>query len=191
LLYLERSAMALAGDLKRLLTELSARERKLSRGESLFRIGDEVESLFLVVTGELRVTHLLHHGMELTLQRPVAGAIVNESSLFAEHYDCDAEATRSATVRAVPIQRAVAALRGSCELACSWARHLEGEVRRARTQVQILSLRTVAERLDAWFALNPGGLPSRGRWHRLAGEIGVSVEALYRELARRRARACR
>lgn len=186
LLYLERSAMAVASNLKRVLTDLSARERKLSRGESLFHDGAPVESLFLVVTGELRVTRLLPHGVELALQRAIACAIVHESSLFAERYDCDAEATRSSTVRVVPIQRAVAAFRGSSELACSWARHLEGEVHRARTQAEILSLRTVAERLDAWCALNWSALPSRGHWHRLAEEIGVSAEALYRELARRR-----
>jgi CRP-like cAMP-binding protein len=171
-----------------MLTDLSERERKLSRGESLFREGDPVESLFLVVSGELRVTRLLPHGVELTLQRPTAGAIVHESSLFAARYASDAGATRSSTVRAVPVQRVVAALSGSCELAHSWAQHLEGELHSARTQAEILSLRTVAERLDAWCGLNSGALPPRGHWHRLAGEIGVSAEALYRELARRRNR---
>lgn len=186
LLRLERSAMAVASYLNRILTALSQRERRLSRGESLFHDGDRVESLFLVVTGELRVSRLLPHGVELTLQRPTAGAIVHESSLSAERYACDAEAARSSTVRAVPVHRVLAAFRGSCELVQSWARHLEGELHRARTQAEILALRTVAERLDAWCALNSGALPPRGRWHQLAQEIGVSAEALYRELARRR-----
>jgi len=187
LLCLERSITAVASDLKRRLMDLSERERKLARGEWLFRDGDPVESLFLVVIGELRVTRLLPHGAELTLQRVTAGAIVHESSLSAECYACDAGAVRSSTVRVVPVQRVVAALRASCELAHGWAQHLEGELRRARAQAEILSLRTVAERLDAWFALNLGALPSRGLWHRLAEEIGVSAAALYRELARRRA----
>ena len=178
--------MAVASYLNRILTALSQRERRLSRGESLVRDGDPVESLFVVVAGELRVTRLLPHGVELTLQRPTAGAIVHESSLFAERYACDAGAARSSTVRAVPVDRVLAAFRGSCELVHSWARHLEGELHRARTQAEILSLKTVAERLDAWCALNSGALPPRGRWHQLAAEIGVSAEALYRELARRR-----
>ena len=186
LLRLERSAMAVASYLNRILTALSERDRRLSPGESLFHDGDPVESLFLVLTGELRVTRLLPHGVELTLQRPTAGAIVHESSLFAGHYACDARAARTSTVRSVPVQRVVAALRRSCELAHSWARYLEGELHRARTQAEILSLRTVAERLDAWSVFNPGALPPRGRWHQLAEEIGVSAEALYRELARRR-----
>jgi hypothetical protein len=46
----------------------------------------------------------------------------------------------------------------------------------------------VAERLDAWLGAE-GGLPDRGRWQELAEELGVTREALYRELARRRAPA--
>jgi CRP-like cAMP-binding protein len=171
-----------------MLRDLSERERKLSRGESLFHDGDPVESLFLVVTGELRVTRLLPHGVELTLQRPAPGAIVHESSLFAERYACDARAARASIVRAVPVQRVVAAFRASYELAHTWARHLEAELHWARTQAEILCLRTVAERLDAWCGFNSGALPPRGRWARVAEEIGVSAEALYRELARRRDR---
>jgi len=189
LLGLERNAIAMASYLHRVLAGLTDRERELSRGESLFRDGDPVESLFVVMTGELRVSCLLPHGPELTLQRAPAGAIVAENSLFARYYTCDARAIRLSTVRAVPVRRVAAALRGSSELAECWARHLEAEVHRARTHAEILSLKTVAERFDAWRALNPGALPSRGRWHELAEELGVSAEALYRELARRRAAA--
>jgi hypothetical protein len=58
-------------------------------------------------------------------------------------------------------------------------------VQRARAQVEIVSLKKVSERLDAWLALS-GDLPPKGQWHRLASEIGVTPEALYREIARRR-----
>jgi hypothetical protein len=49
-----------------------------------------------------------------------------------------------------------------------------------------VSLKTVAERLDAWLALHDDGLPPKGQRLRVASEIGVTPEALYRELARRR-----
>jgi CRP-like cAMP-binding protein len=68
-----------------------------------------------------------------------------------------------------------------------FAAHLAHQVQRARARAELLSLRTVAERLDAWQALLHGhGFPARGRWNEVAQEIGVSPEALYRELARRR-----
>jgi len=178
--------MAVASYLQRVLTNLSERERTLSRGESLFHDGDPVESLFLVVHGELQVTRRLPQGLELILQRAIESDILAESSLSSERYACDARATILAVVRAVLVARVAAALRENRELAQCWARHLELEVHRARTHAEILSLRTVAERFDAWRALSPRPLPPRGQWHRLAAEIGVSAEALYRELARRR-----
>lgn len=52
-------------------------------------------------------------------------------------------------------------------------------------QSTIRTLRIVAERLDAWFG-EGHALPSKGEWQTLAFELGVSREALYRELARRR-----
>lgn len=51
----------------------------------------------------------------------------------------------------------------------------------------MLSLKTVAERLDAWTAANQGAPPIKGEWKTVAVEMGVSPEALYRELAKRRA----
>lgn len=63
--------------------------------------------------------------------------------------------------------------------------HLSREVRNARQRAEILSLRTVADRLDAWLAEN-GDMPEKGLWKNVAEEIGASPEALYREIARRR-----
>jgi hypothetical protein len=51
-----------------------------------------------------------------------------------------------------------------------------------------LSLKTVAERLEGWLIWRGGGLPPKGAWKDIAAEIGVSPEALYRELAKRRSR---
>lgn len=48
-----------------------------------------------------------------------------------------------------------------------------------------MSLRTVSERLDFWFAWNEGRLPERVSWKDIAEEIGVSPEALYRERSKR------
>jgi hypothetical protein len=52
-----------------------------------------------------------------------------------------------------------------------------------------MSLRTVSERFDFWLAWNEGCLPEKGLWKNIAEEIGVSPEALYRELAVRSKRS--
>jgi CRP-like cAMP-binding protein len=167
------------------LSNLTERELKVLTGDTLFRAGDPMQSLYLVVIGALRLTRVLPHGLELTLQRAYSGAIVAEASLFAARYHCNAVATEPSILCVVPVQRIAAALRDDSGLVWDWARHLAREVQRARAHAEILSLKTVAERVDGWSALNGGVLPPKGRWRHLASEIGVSPEALYREFARR------
>ncbi|MBB4189667.1 hypothetical protein GGE07_006363 [Sinorhizobium terangae] len=45
---------------------------------------------------------------------------------------------------------------------------------------------SVSARLDAWMTWSDGTLPAKGDRRALAEEIGVSPEALYREILRRR-----
>ncbi|MFT6073905.1 MAG: CRP-like cAMP-binding protein [Yoonia sp.] len=58
------------------------------------------------------------------------------------------------------------------------------EVQSLRARIEILRLRRVSDRLDAWLDLNAE--PPTGEWIRVVDQIGVSPPALYRELARRR-----
>jgi CRP-like cAMP-binding protein len=168
------------------LWDEEARERSLAAGEVLFRAGDPVRSLYRVETGAMRLVRPLPHAAELVIQRARAGAILAEASLFAAAYHCDAVASAPTRVRAVPVARITGALERDPALAQAFARHLALEVQGARARAEIASLKTVSARLEAWLALNGGELPPRGRWREIAGEIGVTPEALYRELARRR-----
>ena len=168
------------------LSTLAQHEQQFAADEILFRAGDPVRSLFLVVVGAVKLTRSLPHGAPLTLQHARPGAILAEASIFAERYHCEGVATEDSVVRAVPLRRLDAELANQPELARAWIRHLAQEVQRARAQAEVLSLKTVAARIDAWIALMDRPLPPRGRWRQVASEIGVTPEALYRELARRR-----
>lgn len=66
-----------------------------------------------------------------------------------------------------------------------WARHLASVVPGPRIRAEIRSLPRVSDRLDAWFAKGHL-LPGKVRRQEVAAELGVTREALYRELARRR-----
>jgi CRP-like cAMP-binding protein len=165
---------------------LAEREGRLAAGDVLFRTDDPVLSLFLVTAGELRLVRALPNGLQLTLQCAGSFSILAEASLFADRYHCDAMAAEESAVRAVPVAKARAALEADPTLAFALMRHLAGEVHRTRARAEILSLKSVALRIDGWMALNGGVLPPKGRWHQVASEIGVTPEALYRELARRR-----
>lgn len=172
------------------LSKLADRERKLAAGDVLFRAGDRVMALHLVAAGALRLARTLPHGLELTLQRAGPGALLAEASLFVERYHCDATATEDSILRIVPLGRVRAALKSDPALTSALIRYLADEVQRTRSRAEMLTLKTVGERIDAWITLNDA-LPAKGHWHELASEIGVTPEALYRELARRRACATR
>lgn len=176
----------MSGDLMERLARLAERDQRHAAGSVLFREGDPVRSLFLVMTGEVRLVRTLPHGFLLTLQRAGPGAVLAEASVFADRYHCDALAAEPSFVRVVPLPRIIAALSGDAAMAAAFLRHLASEVLQARARAETLSLKTLAERLDAWIALNGGSLPPRGRWRRLAAETGVTPEALYRQLACRR-----
>jgi CRP-like cAMP-binding protein len=125
-------------------------------------------------------------GFVLTLQRAGAGAVLAEASLFSERYHCDAVAVKPARTLTIAKSTIRAKLTLSPGFAEAWSAFLAQEVQATRLRAEILALRTVAERLDAWIASHDDLLPARGDRKTLATEIGVSPEALYREMARRR-----
>lgn len=168
------------------LNHLDPTERRFDAGANLFHQGDHVSVLHLVVDGE---AHLVRHqidGTVLVLQRAVPGTILAEASLFSDRYHCDSVAVMPTCTRAVPKSAVRMRLAEDLEFAKVWAVHLANELQATRLRAEILSLRTVRERLDAWITWQNGNLPTRGKWKTIASEIGTSVEALYRELAKRR-----
>jgi len=169
-----------------LLARLPSNRRHFGEGAFLFHRDDPVELLHLVEEGAV---HLLRHqagGASLVLQRARAGSLLAEASLYSEHYHCDAVAIRASATRSFAKPLLLQAIARDGALAEAWAGHLARDVQAARLRAEILSMRTVAERLDAWMDLRGRGLPQRGDGTAVASEIGVSPEALYRELARRR-----
>lgn len=169
------------------LSQLPCSARTVPAGEALFRQGDPVEVLHLVRSGEAHLMRLTPDGQELILQRARPGDLLAEASVWSDCYHCGAVAF-AGPVRTLAIARGPlrAALGSDAALAEAFARQLALAMQRTRLRAEILTLRTVAERLDAWLLAGPGRLPARGEGARVAAEIGVSPEALYREIARRR-----
>lgn len=152
---------------------------------TLFRAGDRVASMYLVVSGSLRLTRNLKSGNRMILHETRAGHVAAEASAYSGHYHCDGEAIGPVTCTVVPIETFHANLATDATAASQWAAYLAESTQSARMLSQIRSLRTVSERLDAW--LDTGhSLPPRGEWQSVADVLGVSREALYRELSRRK-----
>lgn len=150
----------------------------------MFHTGDRVTSVFVVKAGEV---HLIRHhksGGSAILQRALPNSILGEASLFTSSYHCDAITQSDVTLQVFSKSKVLEHLRKSPTFAITLAEYLAVEVRQQRQRAEILSLKSVSEKLDAWLASN-STLPSRGTVKNVAIEIGVTPEALYREISRR------
>lgn len=168
-------------------SQLPSRERSLSPGQFLFHTEDPVGSVFWIDEGLVHLQRFTSDGTPAVMQRAPAGTLLAEASIFAVRYHCDAVAVGPVKARQYALPEVRRAMRDRPEFAAALAEHLAHEVMRMRSRSEIASLRTVEARLDAWLALHNHEVPPRGRRVELAREIGVSPEALYRELSRRRA----
>jgi len=162
-----------------------AREVSLAAGEALFVAGGEITSIYTVRSGSIHLLRHTTHGAQMVLQNAGPGSVVAEASAYSPRYHCDAVAAKESIVAGLPKERFLSALADAPALAEGWSALLARSVQAARLRAEIRSLPRLADRLDAW--LEEGNrMPERGRWQQVAAELGVSREALYRELALRR-----
>ena len=172
-------------DHTRLFSLPLATERRLQLGEALFFAGDPVLQMALITEGRVRLLRRTVEGVDVILQSAGPGDVLAEASAYSAVYHCGAEAAEQSIVRLLPVEAFRKALRYDPTLTEAWAAHLARSVQAARLRAEIRTLRKVSERVDAW--LGEGrALPDKGHWQDLAAELGVTREALYRELARRR-----
>ncbi|CUX83408.1 cAMP-binding domain of CRP or a regulatory subunit of cAMP-dependent protein kinases [Roseibaca calidilacus] len=156
----------------------------LEADQVLFRAGDIPERVFLVVTGNVALHRHTQHGATLVLQHARAGQILAEASAYSDTYHCDAVATAPSRVACLPKRTFLTRMAQDPSLASFWAARLAREVQIARTRAEIRTLPRVSDRLTAW--LTEGNtMPPKGAWHHVASELGITREALYRELSRR------
>ncbi len=165
---------------------LNHTQRQFSAGTLVFERDDPVNQYYAVHSGEVHLLRRQEDGTGVILQRAYSGSILGEASFSTDAYHCSAVAVEDSTLIAFNRKTVRELLSNDPAAALAFASHLAREVQNARRRAEIISLRKVADRVDAWLVWNNDKLPAKGSWYRMAGEIGVSPEALYRELARRR-----
>lgn len=159
--------------------------RDFAAGETLFRAGDAVVSIMLLRSGHAELVRHTGHGLRMILQRAGPGQVLAEASAWSDVYHCDAVARGPCTAAVLPRRVFRMRLKSNPDIADTWAKNLAQAVQAARLRAEIRSLPRVAHRLSAWLA-EGNQLPQKGRWQEVAAELGVTREALYRELTRRR-----
>jgi CRP-like cAMP-binding protein len=175
----------MSNDIPTSLLPLARGRKTVPEGAFLFGIGEPVEAIHVVEHGLIQLVRWQADGAMAVLQRAGQGDIVAEASLFAPSYHCDGVAVRDSDVWWVTANDVRSLLREDMIFANAWIAHLSRQLHLSRRRTEILALRTVRMRLEAWLAWNDGVLPTKGAWKNLAEEIGVSPEALYREIALR------
>ena len=172
-----------------LFTNLPGKERTFSPGAAVFHRGDPVERLYVVRSGTIRLLRHQEDGHPVVLQRACRGDILAEASVFSTHYHCDAIALTEAVTEAFAVSDIRRLLDTDIGFSRAWAASMSHQLQAARRRAELMSLRTVSERLDFWLVWNEGSMPEKGSWKDVAEEMGVSPEALYREISARRRRA--
>lgn len=176
--------IAIMSDLISRLASISMSEKTIDAGAFLFLQGDPVHVLHVVRTGTVHLVRHQPNGATAVLQRATEDRILAEASVYSDTYHCDGLAVSPATILLVPVANVKRLLEVDGSFANLWAAYLARELQAARKRAEIMSLKTVKAKLDAWLAWNDGEFPLKGMWKQLADDIGVSREALYREVAK-------
>jgi CRP/FNR family transcriptional regulator, dissimilatory nitrate respiration regulator len=169
-----------------LLVNQASNRFTLEKGRNLFRQGDTVKSLFVIERGLIELTRHQQDGRPVVLQRANAQTVVAEASLYAGTYHCDALVCQETDIASVSKAAFEHLIQDDENFSNIWTKYLAREVQSARSLIEILSRKTVSERLDGWLAWRENEQVTKGQWKNVAAQIGVSPEALYRELAKRR-----
>lgn len=163
-----------------------ARIQELAKGAHLFRQGDAVRHVVLVLEGELKALRLLPDGSECVMLRARAGELFAESSLAYSQYRCDGIAVTPARVALVPVESFRAALGGEDSLAYKFCLALARQGRKQCSRQERLRLKRARDRV-LHFLICEGGEEGVVHWpahlSELAAELGLERETLYRALA--------
>ena len=158
------------------------------RSETVFRQGDAARAVFIIETGRVRLSRMLTDGSAVILHVAQAGESFAEASLSTDHYHCDAVAETDAAVLALPKADLLAALTNDPAECLALMLTLAAQVRDLRTRLELRNIRPASERVLAWLQLHARGNPPRmatdRSWTLIAGELGLTREALYRTLAK-------
>lgn len=164
-----------------------AKQQEANAGDTIFRVGDSVRHVYLVITGEARLIRLDRSGAQVILQRS-RGGFIAEASLDSRTYHCDAMAAEPTTLLLFPATAFRQALDRVPKFCKAWQSQLAKEVRKLRAQCERLSLHSATDRITHYIeAEGTDGVvtltQTRMAW---AAELGLTHEALYRALRRMR-----
>ncbi len=165
----------------------NAKVRDIASGQFLFHQGEPVEGIFEVVEGRLRQFSYTVDGRDVVMHIARQGALIVESALFSDTYQCSVVALAPSRVRAFEKDVFLGALRAEPAIAEKFMSVLADQIRQLRATLETRNLRTARERIIHFLAVNgePESKTLRldGTLKDLAEDLGITHESLYRTLA--------
>ncbi len=135
----------------------------------------------------MRLARFAHSGREAVLHVATNGDTIAEASLFSPTYHCDAIATTDTVVRRFPKDALLAEFEHNPKAAYAFMAMLARQVMSQRTRLEQRNIHSAHDRIRHYLTANAAEdgrtvvLP--GTLKDLAGELGLTHEALYRALA--------
>jgi CRP/FNR family transcriptional regulator, dissimilatory nitrate respiration regulator len=156
-------------------------------GQTIFRRGGSVQSVYFVEIGAVRLLRFGRSGEEVILHRAAAGEFFAEASLDSARYHCDAVASEPSALLKVPAAALRRLIESDPHFAREWMALLASRLRAVRLRVECLSLKSAAERIRH-LLISEGRGPNceftvEGTLKDLARSLGLTHESLYRSLA--------
>jgi CRP-like cAMP-binding protein len=154
----------------------------------VFRKGDAVRAVFLVLDGEVHLSRFARDGSEIALHRAGRGEFFAEAAVNAPRYHCNAIASRPSRLLAFPVDKIHTLLADDPEFARQWVALLARQLQGARARLERIALKSAAERVVHYLHTEGKGPHCEvvliGTVKDLAHELGLTHENLYRTLAR-------
>ncbi len=166
--------------------DLAAR-RRVEAGGSIFRVGTPARHVYFLVSGRVALNRFGPSGEEVAIHVAGPGEFFAEASLHAERYHCTAVALDDSDVAAIASADLRARIQSDPQFAMVWLESVASQLRQVRARVERLSIKSAAERVrHLLLTEGRGKTPTytlRGTARELAGQLGLTHEALYRVLA--------
>jgi len=162
------------------------RERALASGETLFHRDDSVTHLYVVSEGCVRLLRHTAEGRTVTFQTATPGDTLAEASLHAPRYHCDAVAERESIVIQFSKKLVIETLADDAKFAADAMAVLARQLIDTRWRLELRNIRSAKERILQYLYLccdDSGCVTLTQPLKQIAGEIGLTHEALYRALS--------
>lgn len=167
----------------RLVPPAATRDRRLSRGQTLFHADDAADAFFEVVSGTIRCCRLTHDGRRQVFRFADAGGLLGLSA--EDRYGYSAEAVSHAVVRRRRLTELDAAMAADAAFRQRVLRSLRDELAATRLQMMLLGRMSAAERLatfllaladnaDSWIDLPMSRTD-------IADHLGLAIETVSRK----------